>query len=74
MPEVLTIESVVEVESIARELADAYRNRVEWYRREYGAKWAEAFVDREAVSDDFRQRAATDPPDQVSYSALRQGS
>ncbi len=71
MPELLTIESVVEVESIARELADAYRNRVEWYRREYADKWAEALGDREAVREVFAHRALTDPPDQVSYGALR---
>ena len=71
MPEVLTIESVVEVERVARELADAYRNRVEWYRREDAEKWAEALGDREAVREEFARRALTDPPDQVNYSALR---
>jgi hypothetical protein len=61
---------LAEVGSLARELADAYRNRIEWYRNNYGDKWAEAFLDREAVSVDFKRRAVTDPPDQVSYSSL----
>ena len=59
-----------EVGSLVRELADAYRNRVEWYRREYGEQWAEAFAEGEARSVDFKRRAATAPPDQVSYSSL----
>jgi hypothetical protein len=61
---------VAEVGSVARELADAYRNRVEWYRREYGDKWAEAFADREAMDVDFKRRAVTAPPDQVTFSDL----
>src|SRR5918998_3446301 len=61
---------VAEVGSLARELGDAYRNRIEWYRNNYGEQWAEAFAEREARSVDFKQRAATEPPDQVSYSSL----
>src|SRR5688572_27192814 len=61
---------VAEVGSLARELADAYRNRIEWYRNNHGDKWAEAFLEREAVSLDFKRRAVTEPPDQITYSSL----
>jgi hypothetical protein len=61
---------IAEVGSLARELADAYRNRVEWYRREFGDKWAEAFADREAMDVDFKRRAVTAPPDQVPLVTL----
>ena len=71
MPELLTIDSVVEVESLSRELAEAYRRRVEFYRREYAEHWGEVLaMSDEARQGEFARRALTDPPDQVSYGAL----
>ncbi len=64
---------LAERESLARELADAYRRRVEFYRREYAEHWADVLTQREAVvTDEFARRALTDPPDQVSFSALEE--
>ena len=73
MAEQLTVSEgadLPEVESLARELASAYTTRIQWYRRTYGEQWAEAFTDRQAASIDFQRRALTDPPDQVTFSAL----
>ncbi len=74
MTEILAIVDVVErdeVESLVRELAGAYTRRVKFYRTEYKLELAEA-QERADMRHDltFRQRALTDPPDQVSYSAL----
>ena len=74
MAEALTVidaANVAEVESLSRELATAYRTRIEWYRRQYGELWAEAFAASEVARDgEFGRRALVDPPNQVTFSAL----
>ncbi len=60
-----------EVESLARELGAAYARRIAFYRNEYKLELAEAQERAEMRHDpEFRQRGLTDPPDQVTYSAL----
>ena len=73
MPEVLTIESVIEVESVARELAEAYRRRIEIYRDQLNVADPVAFAEAQAHEQplEVRRRAETAPPDQVSYLDLQ---
>ncbi len=60
-----------EVESLARELGAAYARRIAFYRNEYKLELAEAQERAETRHHpEFRQRGVTDPPDQVTYSAL----
>ena len=70
MPEQLRVidaEAVADVESLSRELADAYRRRIEWYRRAYGDTWAEAFTDHQAAGIDFKRRAVVRSVCQVGH-------
>ena len=69
MPEVLAIESVMEVESVARELAEAYRRRIELYRDQLNVADPVAFAEAQACEQplEVRRRAETAPPDKVSY-------
>lgn len=69
MPEVLTIESVIEVESVARELANAYRRRIEIYRDQLNVADPVAYAEALARerSPEARRRAETAEPNQVSY-------
>ncbi len=74
MTNALTIVDVVEcdeLESLARELGAAYARRIKFYRNEYKLELAEAQERADIRHDlDFRQRALTDPPEQVNYLAL----
>jgi hypothetical protein len=60
-----------ETESLARELGAAYARRIKFYRTEYKLEAADA-QERANIRHDleFRQRALTDPPEQVTYLAL----
>ncbi len=74
MTDALTIVNMVErdeLESLSRELGAAYARRIAFYRNEYKLELAEAQERAELRHNpEFRQRGLTDPPDQVTYSAL----
>ncbi len=76
MADVLSVSVEVdhdELESLAQELAAAYARRVAFYRKEYQLELAEAQERADLRHDPtFRQRALTDPPDRVTYSALEE--
>ncbi len=74
MPEIVEHSSTIgheELESITREMAGAYARRIEFYRKEYklDAVAAGEKADEHGTPE-FQQRALTDPPEYVSFSAL----